>query len=284
MTIQMPSDEALLRADLLERMRRVRPVRTGGFTPRARNAFTYGCKLRETLKSVQVEKPALVVVMRGSKEVWVGDRCQTMPTGSVFVLPRGLKADFVNVPDESANLYESLLMEVDGLPASVPRLAPAERLARRDELRVPLTRDLVEALGHAATSLSAAEGFEAIRELRVAEILMLLRHVPEARPLFEQTLAEDASWLIRSAPAEDWTVESVAGAFGIAGSTLRRRLSGEGTSFREVLREVRMEVARVALAEGAGSVAAAEAAGYASRSHFARAYRAAYGETPTGRK
>jgi AraC-like DNA-binding protein len=149
---------------------------------------------------------------------------------------------------------------------------------------VPLTRDLVEALGHAATTLSEAVGREVIHDLRVAEILMLLRRVPEARPLFEQTLAEDVGWLVRSAPAEDWTVDNVAATFGMAGSTLRRRLKADGASFRAVLREIRMEVAREAIAEGAGSIAAAEAAGYASRSHFARHYREAYGETPMGRK
>lgn len=283
MTSHFPQDEALLRADLLERMRRVRPARKGGFTPRARNAFTYGCKHRETLKSVLVEKPALVVVLRGSKEIWIGARCLTMPAGSVFVLPRGLRAHFVNVPDDSLGLYESLLLEVDGLPQSVPRLSSAERAAPRADLRVALSRDLVEALGHAAQHLSEAEGFETIRDLRVAEILTLLRPVPQARPLFEQTLAEDARWLMRSAPADPWSVEGVAEVFGISGPTLRRRLAAEGTAFRALLREVRMEAARAALAEGSGSLAAAEAAGYASRSHFARAFRDVYGATPTGR-
>jgi AraC-like DNA-binding protein len=50
------------------------------------------------------------------------------------------------------------------------------------------------------------------------------------------------------------------------------------------LRQTRMDAAQRALASGAAIALAAEAAGYASRSHFARHFRSAFGTTPSGRQ
>ncbi|MGH1559092.1 helix-turn-helix transcriptional regulator [Caulobacter segnis] len=62
---------------------------------------------------------------------------------------------------------------------------------------------------------------------------------------------------------------------------MRRRLSVEGTSFREILLKARMDLASTLLAQSDASVGqAAQAAGYRSRSHFARRFRKAYGLTP----
>ncbi|WP_368904456.1 AraC family transcriptional regulator [Taklimakanibacter lacteus] len=44
-----------------------------------------------------------------------------------------------------------------------------------------------------------------------------------------------------------------------------------------------MRAGQAAIAKGASSLSAAEAAGYASRSHFARRYRESYGTSPSGR-
>jgi AraC-like DNA-binding protein len=62
------------------------------------------------------------------------------------------------------------------------------------------------------------------------------------------------------------------------------RLALEDRSFRAILRAERLEAGRHAIALGASSMAAAEAAGYHSRSHFARRYREIYGTSPKERR
>jgi AraC-like DNA-binding protein len=101
--------------------------------------------------------------------------------------------------------------------------------------------------------------------------------------LFLAPLNDEVAWLIASAPTQDWTVERVAKEVGLGASSLRRRLAAEGTSFRTILRRERLRAGQSALAAGASSVTAAEAAGYVSRSHFARRYRESFGTTPSGR-
>lgn len=165
-------------------------------------------------------------------------------------------------------------------------LSLAERRGREQISRafgVTLSDDLVEALSHAATVIRSQEMSEAVQALRLSEVLTLLRPRPEARALFTQALHDEVAWLIGSAPTEDWTVERVAKAVGLGGSTLRRRLAAEGSSFRALLRQERLRAGQLAIAAGASSLSAAEAAGYTSRSHFARRYRESYGRSPSGR-
>ncbi|WP_106691967.1 helix-turn-helix domain-containing protein [Paracoccus methylarcula] len=105
----------------------------------------------------------------------------------------------------------------------------------------------------------------------------------------------EAGWGGRASPSgsggcwhphrgEDWTVSAAAEKLTMAGSTLRRRLATEGTSFREILRAVRLDAADRILAARGSSAQAAAAAGLSSRGHFARAYRDRFGLGPSERR
>ncbi|WP_088625435.1 AraC family transcriptional regulator [Oceanicola sp. 22II-s10i] len=205
-----------------------------------------------------------------------------MPAGTLFALPRGVLIDVLNIPDERSGYYQSLLIEVSELPQGVAPLTAEE--ARKPgqvaDFSIPLTQDLVDAVGNARRELRDPAARAEVCRHRVAEILLLLRRVPQARPLFWQTLPDRIGWLVRSDPAAVWTVEEMAGRMGMGASTLRRHLAQAGQSFRDIVRAARMEAARDALAQGAPAGVAAELAGYASRSHFARRFREAFGTTP----
>lgn len=286
MTIHQRDDEPLLRADLLERLAGFRASDRGGIHPLGENLFTYCSLERERIAAIEMPHPIIGIILRGSKEVWLGDNCETLRPGMVFVLPRNVPLDVVNIPDERLGLYESLLLELQMLPPGVPPLTAGERdavTAVPGRFRLQLSRDLVEALSHATSALSDERQRETICRLRLAEVMALLRHSSEARPLFDQSLGDEVGWLVRSEPTREWTVAEMAARLGIGASTLRRRLVNEGRPFRRVLTEARMQSAHAMLSAGAGSTAAAEAAGYTSRSHFARRYREAFGTTPAGR-
>ena len=193
--------------------------------------------------------------------------------------------DVVNTPDERVGLYESLLVEFENLPAGVAPLTDAERAnalpSGSSRFEVPLSRDLVIAIAHAATALSDPDLHESICSLRLAEVLTHLRRAPQAKPIFIQSLADQVAWHIRSAPSRDWSVADMAALLNMGASTLRRRLAGEGMAFRQLLRTERMAIARNAIEAGSQSALAAEAVGYTSRSHFARRYREAFGSVPS---
>jgi AraC-like DNA-binding protein len=280
-----PSSQDRLRARLHERLRGFMAPGAAGVHNHARNLFSYCAIHRERLAAIKLEHPVIGIVLRGKKEVWLGDTSQTFQPGSVLVLPRNIPMDVVNIPAEGG-IYESLILEVPVLPEAVAPFTLAERRALEKAapgFGVRLTGDLVEALSHAATAINQAEISETLRALRLTEILTLLRQLPEARALFTASLAEEVAWLMGSEPTREWSVGVIARETGHGASTLRRRLAAEGTSFRTILRQVRLNAGRSALAQGASSLTAAEASGYVSRSHFARRYRESFGTSPSGR-
>ncbi len=285
MDIRHQNPEDRLRAELLARLRSFEAPKADGVHNHGRHLFSYCALKRERLASIKLDHPVIGIVLRGAKEVWLGDVSRAFRPGSVIVLPRNVPMDVVNIPGETG-IYESLILEVPMLPEGVAPLSLAER--RQRELASPafsvtLTDDLVEALSHAATLIRNEEVSETVQALRLLEVLTLLRPLPEARALFTQALHDEVAWLIASAPAEDWTIARVASEMGLGASTLRRRLDSEGSSFRAILRGERLKAGQAALAAGATSLSAASAAGYVSRSHFARRYRESYGTSPTGR-
>lgn len=269
---------------------RLRPMVAGklepGMNAYAEQLFIYCCFDREKVKALELDCPMVCIVLHGQKEVWLGDRTQVFPAGSVFVLPGGVPMDVVNIPDEANGLYVALRLDVPSLPEGIAPLSAKERMegGEAGSFGLPLSEDLVEALCHAATTIADGTIGETIKRLRMTEVLALLRPLPEARMLFRQSLSEEIAWLIATAPSEPWSVADVAEQLGIGASTLRRRLSSEGASFRAILRRERLKAGQNAISSGASSIAAAEAAGYASRSHFSRRFRETFGTSPTGRR
>ena len=263
------------------------PDGTAGRYAHGHQLFSYCSLDRERLRAIELPCPLIGIMLRGRKEVWLGDTTHFFEPGTVFVLPARVPMDVVNIPAGPTSSYESLLLEVPALPSGMAPLTGGEKTSVRDgdrQFRVPLDADLVHTLVHAATAIASETLGHAVKAVRLMEVLTLLRPIPAARPLFEASLPDEVAWLIGSAPSDDWTVERVADRLGLGASTLRRRLAATGTSFRNVLRTERLRAGQTALAAGATSFAAAEAAGYASRSHFARRYRESFGQSPSGRR
>ena len=273
-----------LSAILLEQLRPLTaPSGTDGRYQHGNRFFSYCSLDRERLKAVELPHPIIGIILRGLKEVWLGGTVHVLEPGTVFVMPRGVRMDVVNIPAERHS-YESLLLEVPALPPGISPLIGVPRAGGDDwQFGVPLNSDLVDALVHAATSIASDAVGDALKTLRLAEVLTLMQPLAAARPLFETSLSEEVAWLIRAAPSQAWTVERVAAQLGLGASTLRRRLTAENKSFREILRHERLQAGRTVLMSGASSQAAAEAAGYSSRSHFARRYRETYGRSPVRR-
>lgn len=279
------NDDAELRSTLVERLRpMMAPRGTAGRYQHGNRLFSYCSLDRERLKATALPNPLIGIVLRGLKEVWLGDTTHVFEPGTVFVLPGRVPLDIVNIPAGRDAVYEALVLEVPSLPPGVSPLIGGPRDGNAGwQFRIPLDAGLVDALVHAATSVASDAIGEAVKTLRLAEVLTLIQPLAAARPLFQTSLPEEVAWLIRAAPSERWTAERIAGRLGLGASTLRRRLASEGQSFRKILRAERLKAGQSALASGASSLTAAEAAGYSSRSHFARRYRESYGTSPKRR-
>lgn len=279
------TDHALARL-LLQRLKPLASDLDGAASPagvrqRGAQLFTYCCLARERLARISAEKPRLGVVLSGEKEFWLGDAGQHFAAGEVFALPAGVAFDVVNIPPGNGGPYETLLLDIERIPPALQGRALRGSPSRGLDMRVRLSQELVEAIGHAAIVLSESDHATALAEHRLTEVLLLLANEPAAACLFSQPLADRIAWLVGGAPSERWTADRLGRELGVASSTLRRRLAEQGTSLRDIQASARMRLAHDMLATGRGNLAqAANAAGYSSRSHFTRRFRAIYGRAP----
>ena len=283
-------DQNGLRASLLSRLAGLRaPAGVHGTVAHGADSgvriFGYCIQERERIARSRMEHPAVVVVLSGTKEVWRGDVAQTFLAGVPFVIPAGMDFDLVNNPDRASGRYESICITVDDVLRRTLRsnLRLPVKGAIPNRLDISLTPALVEAYGHAASALTGMDVRVAatLARYRVLEILLLLAETPVAGMLTAVGRREQVEAIILADPGRTWQVGEVAAELGIGASTLRRQLGRSGTSFRDVSLSVRMATARALLGSSGYSVMqAAQAAGYASRSHFARHVRVVHGKTP----
>lgn len=130
----------------------------------------------------------------------------------------------------------------------------------RSALTLPIARhqhDIDEFVARAPRSILRAPEIEHTTAVRV-------------RLLLEAT-ARSGGWL---------SSNEVARRLAISEQTLRRRLSEEGTSFRELSEEVRRDAAITALVAGDSVAVIAERLGYSAASAFTRAFQRWTGSTP----
>lgn len=239
---------------------------------------TYCALTRERIVGVCTSAPLLGVVLLGEKQIWLGDMGHALYPGDAFIFPANITATAVNIPDERTGRYESMILRLTEPPPTMMRLA-GSRVGRELKARLDLTEELVEAVAHAAQL--RAGGSHLLAAHRLTEIMMLIADQPAAAPLFDASAASAVNGVVLGEPAREWTAADIGRRLGVGGSTLRRRLAQEGTSLRGIVRQARMSVAHQLLSSGTSTVSqAAEAAGYSSRSHFARAFRDAYGVEP----
>lgn len=155
-----------------------------------------------------------------------------------------------------------------GLPAWVDEIGVPIRFDRPAyELRVPT------ALLRVGLPLADRRAYLAAREA----CFEMLESRPDPHRLQAAVERE-----LRAAGPPFLGLDETARALGLSGRSLRRRLEGEGTSFRACLESVRLELAERYLLESDRSITAIGLElGYTDPANFSRAFRRARGVSPS---
>lgn len=207
----------------------------------------------------------LMVGLDGPLRIRSSARAAYAPAHAVLVRP-----DVPHAAD--ANGYRVLVIFVSPESDAGSRLG-----ARRGEGIEILEPGIAERMRGALRSARgdaqlAAGARQALAELGVAEPPPAVRH-PAVRKLLRH--------LRSSAPGGDESLEALAALSGLSPSRLMHVFTAEvGIPLRPYLRWLKLERAALALAAGASTADAAQAAGFADAAHMARTFRAMLGATP----
>ncbi|MER2565261.1 MAG: helix-turn-helix transcriptional regulator [Myxococcaceae bacterium] len=188
------------------------------------------------LRSLEVVEPVLMVVLEGEKRLSLGARRLVVRRGEAVLVHRPCSLDVENLVSRSGR-YRAW---VTSFPWQLVEAARA---------LLPALQVSTEVLTlHEATALSAAlRGFldaatpaqtDAVR-LRLLVTLAeqgATAFLSGPAPTFERRLRT----LLASAPSKAWSASHVERLLGVSGATLRRKLASAGTSWRDVLVDVRL--------------------------------------------
>lgn len=234
------------------------------------------------LHRVFVESPALIRVVAGCKRIRLGKRTTTISAGEIVAVAGSEELHVTNVSPVGGRYEAQCLAFAPALFRDADSSPRAECITGVRSLGRPLEY-LLSAFQRAFAACDPRKGAppdiarhqlrEVLLGLELCGVRFDVRHLTSTASLVRQLVGAD--------PASPWKADAVARTLGLSGPTLRRRLAAEHTTFRKLLRQVRMTHALCLLQSSSLPVAqVAYAAGYESISQFTTRFRRHFGQSP----
>jgi AraC-like DNA-binding protein len=251
-----------------------------------KSAVTTGARIyaaqRYRLSTLTVPCDLIVAVTTGRKELHTTSRSITTGSGQAVLIARGTQWDVVNDP-HGHQQYEALVLGFDdvlmrefserALTHATPNIASAQVIALDEALMEALQRTLP---GQRTPSA-------AVMHHRSLEVLLLLQEKGHCfAPPQELSWIERIQRLIGQRINADWSVSTIAQAFHMSESTLRRRLADSNITLAATVRDIRLQAALGMLQTSELSVGeVAQRCGWESHSRFTSAFQQRWGVAPS---
>ena len=237
---------------------------------------------RYRLGTLTVPCDLIVAVTAGRKELHTKSRIHTAEQGQAVLIARGTQWDVVNDP-HGHHQYEALVLAFDDVLVHEfsERKQACITTAVTSAQVVALDEALIDAVQR--TLPDQHKPSAVVMRHRCLEVLLLLEEkgfgfsTPQALSWIERIQR-----LIGQRIDADWNVRTIAQAFHMSESTLRRRLAGTDTTLAAIVRDVRLQTALGMLQTSDLSVGeVAQLCGWESHSRFSSAFQQRWGVAPS---
>ncbi|MGG6462252.1 helix-turn-helix domain-containing protein [Solilutibacter silvestris] len=249
-------------------------------------AFDYACitaRHEHGVKSVDIEEPAMAIVLQGRKRVHsVGQTLEFGP-GDVFLMLRPCRLDVVNIPDPDTGLYLTLAGAFCKEALQAARLLWDQHVCNdSDDIAKVDVTDLDSELRHWIHAAQAAGLTEARLAMTGLLLTLCRRGYTALLAPPPPSLAAQLREMISAQPGREWQSHHFEESLGLSGATLRRRLASENTSLRDVIASARLACAMNLLYTTRWPVkTVAASVGYRSVSSFVQRFIERYGLEPS---
>lgn len=250
------------------------------------------------LRALNVDQPALILPLAGTKRVELGATRAQVEPGAFLMIHQATNLQVENLPVADAGLpYRAWAI---GFPWRVVELARALLLphmpaAAGDGRNLPISSGAntpvlpaLQQLMEALTAPGALDGDAgpdaALTDHALLGVLVALARNGHAQFLraSDPSLSARIRLLVAADPGREWTSADFEEALHVSGATLRRRLAEEETSLRELVREARLHHGLALLQCSRKPVKSiAMACGYRSVPSFTRNFIDRFGIEPS---
>lgn len=239
----------------------------------------YSSIKEQVLFNVPVNKPVLIVVLTGEKRV--GSTEQAVINSNEFVfLSNNPAIDMRNIPKN--NNYRALLIEFESSDFDLLPIAVTDNNEHR--YFTGYVTSLLNKCLYQLIELADCDA-QSIISLRRKELLLLLyqsgfKKISQMR--YKHNVQQKIYQLLNKYPFENIRVDAIASALAMSESTLRRKLSQEGSSIQIIKAQIKHGLALHLLQTTSFSISLiAGQCGYQSLSHFNRQFKARFKMTPS---
>lgn len=242
---------------------------------------TFRAQQLQKLRNVTIHSPSLIQILSGSKRLFINQGTVDLASSTLLLCEASSRFSFENLPDKGAFLSRVFSFHHPA-PQSLIQLSNdnANRLqqswikndkAIEQTLNVLVTLDL-KTMSHATQRLWLAPLYQQLAERGALHCLF-----SSEQTSFSQQLTR----YLAQSPSDTHPLEEVASHFAISRATFMRRLKKEGTQYRDVLTEVRLNHALNLMQTRNWSVLQlAYMCGYQSEQRFTQRFRSKFGLTP----
>lgn len=234
----------------------------------------------QTLRNVLVSAPSIFWVQKGVKVLTTASRQHTGPTPvadaqHLLLVPARTRLRFANQPRHGEFIAYQIALLVPAKPAL---LAVSPQMAAFEPPLLSMTATLRQlcALSIEPHSDAMQSHITAMWQQQLAECGALTYLYCTA----QASITEQLQQLFLQNPAADHQIKTHAASLAMSRATLIRRLQAEGSSFRQLLLDCRMNHALALLQRGVPQALLAGACGYDSDIRFRRRFVEHFGMTP----
>ncbi|MGL4613126.1 MAG: helix-turn-helix transcriptional regulator [Shewanella sp.] len=247
----------------------------------------YDSKRAQSLVNVPVHQPSIIRVIQGEKSLLWRDDAIAVNADRLLLSPAGSQLSFINRPICGRYQAIQLLLPYE-LPVSIMSAvndgpSPSAGITAGTTPVVKLSRAVDFAWYSLLQSLSLALP-EKVQQHYLAALLLSLPESHSLSWLYGHQLSSVTQAVLATLgqhPAAQWRQEDIADRLYMSTASLRRKLSQENTSFRQLLTEVRLCHGLGLLQHSSDAVLqVALACGYLSAEKFSARFKHQFGLTP----
>ena len=237
------------------------------------------------VKRVSIFQPILIVVLSGCKTIYAQGRFVRACAGEVLALSAPAIIDLTNEPAANSRLYKSLIIPFNAqLLKQVKNQTNGKSTGGTLQQVIKYEQDplLLTSLEHYLEHVGSLT--PAVLEHRLLEILIVLIERNAALLDFSanrQPWSQRVRMVLGEDLSKNWEFGELAKRLAVSQSTLRRSLQKEGTGFRDMLAELRLNSGLMQVLQTSQPInQIALDSGYQSVSRFTQNFHRRFGLPP----
>ncbi|MBK5142332.1 helix-turn-helix transcriptional regulator [Budviciaceae bacterium BWR-B9] len=206
------------------------------------NMQTISSRHAHELHRVKFLMPALCRVRRGKKIIQWGEHTETADNTQLILLPAGYQLNVANYPEDGSYLAEILYIPPALVEQFRKQYPSSLGESKKPGFCIKFNAELIYCWDQ-ITDAFKHKLSDSLMEHITQGILLVLKNSNAANILLYQqndSLVNKCQTLLLLDPGTNWTASQVASQMHMAISTFHRHLAAGGTSFQEILDDVRL--------------------------------------------